>query len=144
MAFTLMPFAAQAAVTSTNATFVVTSTNATSNPSSIGTVQINGGANLNITAPSTGNYAHVAIYMDRRAPVGRTIKWNGGADMKINGALYFPSAYFEYNGNADMANQCIQLVARRLDFRGTGKVRNTCTAGSPTQNFQATYVRLVG
>jgi Flp pilus assembly protein TadG len=135
---------AQAHVTGTNVTFVLTSTNAASNPASIAGVDIGAGANVNITAPSTGSYAGVAIYMDRRATVGRTVKWNGGADMKFNGAIYMPSAYFEYNGGADMAAQCIQLIARRLDFRGNGSITNSCPTGGSTQNFRATYVRLVG
>ncbi|HEY0012372.1 MAG TPA: pilus assembly protein TadG-related protein [Allosphingosinicella sp.] len=140
----ILDIGAQATVTGHNAVFVLTSTNATTNPNSIATVDIGAGADVNITAPSSGPYAGVAIYMDRRAPVGRTVKWNGGADMRFNGALYMPSAYFEYNGNADMANQCIQLIARRLDFRGNGSVSNSCPAGGSTQNFKATYVRLVG
>jgi Flp pilus assembly protein TadG len=135
---------AQGQVTGTNVTFVLTSTNAASNPASIAGVDFSAGADVNITAPSSGPYAGVAIYMDRRATVGRSVKWNGGADMKFNGAIYMPSAYFEYNGNADMANQCIQLIARRLDFRGNGSVSNSCPAGGSTQNFKASYVRLVG
>jgi hypothetical protein len=138
-----LDFGSKANVTATNATFVVTSTNATTNPSSIGTIGMNAQANINITAPQGGPYSGVAMYVDRRKPVGETIHWNGGANMIVNGALYFPSAYFEYNGNANMANQCIQLVARRLDFRGNGRVGNTCNPSDPTRNFEATYVRVV-
>lgn len=139
-----LDFGSQANVTGTNVTFVLTSTNATSSPSSVAGLKLNGGARVNITAPSTGPYAGIAFYEDRRAPVGRDTKMNGGAGMIVNGAMYFPNGYFEYNGGANMDPQCIQLVARRLDFRGNGTVTNTCTPGGSTRNFQATYVRLIG
>ncbi|HEX8644069.1 MAG TPA: pilus assembly protein TadG-related protein [Allosphingosinicella sp.] len=137
-------FGAQAHVTARNVVFVLTSTNATSNPNSIATLGMNGGAELDIESPSSGPFDGVAIYEDRRAPLGRTTRFNGGSGSIINGALYMPQAYFEYNGNADMDAQCIQLVARRLDFRGNGSVTNQCDSADPSQNFQATYVRLVG
>lgn len=136
-------FGAQAQVTGRNVTFVLTSTNATSNPASIATIGMNGGAAVNITAPTAGPYARIAIYQDRRAPIGETIKFNGGSGTVFNGAVYFPQAFFEYNGGADMAAQCIQLVARRLDFRGNGTVTNSCTPGGPIDNFDATFIRLV-
>ena len=137
-------FGSQAHVVGNNVVFVLTSTNATSNPASIATLNMNGGADLDLNSPSEGPWDGIAIYEDRRAPLGRTIRFNGGSASVINGALYFPRAYFEYNGNADMAAQCIQLVARRLDFRGTGRISNSWSSDIPTQNFEGTYVRLVG
>lgn len=139
-----LDFGAQAQVTGTNVTFVLTSTNATSNPDSVATLNINGGADLDITAPSSGPYAGVAFYEDRRAPVGRVIRYNGNAGSTINGGMYFPRSYFSYLGTAQTAATCIQLVARRLDFGGTGRVQNSCPPGGNIRNFQATYVRLVG
>ena len=136
-------FGAQAHVTGTNVTFILTSTNATSNPASIATLSMNGGADLDITAPSSGPYAGVAFYEDRRAPIGRTILYNGNSGSTINGAMYFPRSYFEYSGNAQTAATCIQLIARRLNFTGNGTIRNSCSTGGGTHNFQATYVRLV-
>jgi Flp pilus assembly protein TadG len=142
-----LSFGAQAHVTGTGVTFVLTSTNATSNPNSVASVaelDLNGGADIDITAPTTGPYAGVAFYEDRRAPVGRTIRFNGNSGNTINGAMYFPNSYFEYNGNAQTTATCFQLIARRLDFRGNGTIQNSCSGGGNTNNFQGTYVRLVG
>jgi len=138
-----LSFGSQAQVSGTTLAFVLTSVNATSNPSSVATINMNGGADLDITAPSTGPFAGVAIYEDRRAPIGRSIRYNGNSGSTVNGAMYFPNSYFEYNGNAQMAATCLQLVARRLDFRGNGTIRNSCSGTVTTPNFQATYVRLV-
>ena len=138
-----LEFGAQAQVTGTNVTFVLTSTNATSDPTSVAGLKMNGGAEISITAPSTGPYARIAMYQDHRAAIGNTIRFNGGSGSVFNGAVYFPQAYFEYNGGADMRAQCLQLVARRLDFRGNGKITNNCTPGGPIDNFDATFIRLV-
>lgn len=139
-----LSFGAQAHVVGSNVTFVLTSTNATSDPSSIATLDMNGGADLDINAPTTGPLANVAFYEDRRAPMGRTIRYNGNSGSTINGAMYFPNSYFNYLGNAQTQATCIQLVARRLDFSGNGTIQNSCDTGSGRNNFTATYVRLVG
>ena len=138
-----LSFGSQAQVTGTNAVFILTSSNATSNPSSIATLDMNGGAELDISGPTTGPYADIAFYEDRRAPIGRTIRYNGNSGSTINGAMYFPRSYFEYLGNAQTAATCIQLVARRLNFTGNGTIQNSCSGTTAGENFQATYVRLV-
>ena len=126
----------KADINAPNVVFVMTG-------SPVAALNMNAQAELNITAPTTGPYAGVAMYEDRRAPLNRVIKFNGGADVTINGALYFPRANFEYNGGAGMVATCLQLIARRLDFRGNGTIGNSCPANGGHDNFQATYVRLV-
>jgi Flp pilus assembly protein TadG len=139
-----LSFGAQAQVTGTNVVFILTSSNATSDPASIATLNMNGGADLDITAPETGPYDGIAFYEDRRAPIGREIRYNGNSGSNINGAMYFPRSYFEYLGTAQTNATCLQLVARRLAFSGNGTVRNSCSTNGGQNNFEATYVRLVG
>ena len=139
-----LSFGSQAHVTGNNVTFILTSTNATSNPSSIATLNMNGGAEIDINSPTTGIYAGIAFYQDRRATIGNTLRYNGNSASTINGAMYFPNAYFEYSGNAQTSATCIQLVARRLNFTGDGTIQNSCSGSANRNNFQATYVRLVG
>jgi Flp pilus assembly protein TadG len=134
---------AQGRVTGTESTILLTSRNATSNPESVAEFKMNAQAELSLTAPKTGPYAGIAMFEDRRAPIGRTIRFNGGSETTIDGAMYFPRAYFEYNGGANMAASCLQLIGRRLDFRGNGVIRNQCDANDNSQNFRATFVRLV-
>jgi len=137
-------FGSHADVSGDNVTFVLTSTNAVTNPSSVATVDANAQAKIAITAPETGPYAGVVFYQDRRAPLGRTIHFNGGADFAVQGAFYFPRSYFYFNGGAGMTASCIQLVARQLHFSGNGTITNDCDADSGVENFQGTFVRLVG
>lgn len=138
-----MSFGSQAVVTGTNVTFVLTSSNATSNPSSIGEFDMNGGATINLTAPSTGPYANILIYQDRRAPL-RNAHINGNSDSIIDGAIYMPSQELTFNGNTGMVVRCMRLIARQVRFSGNSSVVNTCPSGSPNRGYTGTTVRLVG
>ncbi len=116
-----------------------------SGPNNIGQANINGGAQLNLTAPTAGTYAGVLFYQDRRAPISNQVnKINGNSASRLQGAIYFPGQEVEFSGTTGMDINCIQLVARRLTFIGNSTVSNVCPAGSGAQAFLGTAVRLVG
>ena len=139
---------AQAHVSCTGCTFVLTSRTASTNPSSIGNVNVNGGAELNLTAPSTGTYAGLLIYQDRRAQDGTNASqqntMNGNSSSFFQGAFYFPSQQVTYNGTAGMSTNCMQLVARRVLYSGNMHISNTCPSNSGKPDFTGKKVRLVG
>jgi Flp pilus assembly protein TadG len=126
-------------ITGRNVTIVLTTTS--SNAASVATFGMNSGSVINMTAPTSGPYAGLLMYEDRRAPY-RTTQFNGNSGSILNGALYFPSGRFYYNGTADMTASCLQMIARVLDFN-SGIIGNTCPANGPTRNFQGSFVRLV-
>ncbi|MBS3960544.1 MAG: hypothetical protein KGZ61_01725 [Sandarakinorhabdus sp.] len=116
-----------------------------SGPANIGQANINGGATINLTAPTTGTYAGVLFYQDRRAPAtNQTNKMNGNSTSTFRGAMYFPNQELQFNGTTGMNTNCIQLVARRLTFTGNSTVSNVCPSGSGSRAFLGTAVRLVG
>ncbi|HEV2745718.1 MAG TPA: pilus assembly protein TadG-related protein [Allosphingosinicella sp.] len=127
-----------ATITGENVTIVMTGPGGQA-----GTVNIMGGAEINLTAPSTGPYRGVAFYRDRRASLA-TITLNGGATLNIQGALYFPTTDLTILGNFELDAACLQMVGRILNFGGTTDVQNECPAGSGSGAFQMTRVRLVG
>ena len=137
-----LSFGAQSNVTCSGCVFILTSATAGSQPSSISDVSINGGAIMNLTAPSSGPYAGVLMYMDRRAPYG-TSTINGNSSSIWRGGFYFPTRELRFNGTAGMQTECIQMVARRLDLRGNSSISNTCPTDSGTKAFDALIVRLV-
>jgi hypothetical protein len=136
-------FGAQAVVTGTNVTFVLTSTNATSNPSSVATMSMNGGAVLNLTSPTTGPLKGILFYEDPRAPAGRSIRFNGNSASSLEGGLYFPRAYLDFNGTAGMRTRCMQMIANRLQFSGNSRIENICPAEGGGRAFRGTSVKLV-
>jgi hypothetical protein len=133
-----LDFGAQAKVTAPTTTWVMTGTNGAA-----GDLKMNGQANLNLSAPESGPYDGILFYRDRRA-TNIEIKINGGSDMILRGAMYFPSSDITFNGNAGLQAHCFQMVGQLLKFRGTATLTNSCPGAPDQPGFQATYVRLVG
>jgi Flp pilus assembly protein TadG len=127
----------------TRVTIIFTSATAATDPDSIAGINVNGGAELDLSAPDSGPYAGVIMYQDRRAEYG-TSTVNGNSDSFLRGAIYFPNRQLRFNGTAGMSTECVQLVARRLSFGGNASINNNCPSGGGAQAFQATFVRLVG
>jgi Flp pilus assembly protein TadG len=125
-----------ASINGTGVTLVMTGVNGAA-----GTMHINGQARINLSAPTTGDYAGVAFYRDRRAAVA-TVLLNGGANMSIQGAFYFPTADINMLGGFSAQAQCLQMVARKLNFQGSTSIANNCPPG--LGDLGVRVVRLVG
>ena len=133
----------QAIVAGDGVTIILTSSSAASNPSLIATLNVNGGATLQLTAPTSGTYKGILFYQDRRAPESSADTLNGNASSKLQGALYFPSQELDFSGTSGMTTDCLQLVAYRLTFIGNTSVSNQCPAASGAASFKGVQVRLV-
>lgn len=112
--------------------------------SNIASLSLNGGANINLSAPSIGTYAGVTIYKDRRSPSTTTDTINGGSNIQIQGAIYTPSQSISFSGNSSITYNCLQIISRTITFTGNTNITNNCPAGSGSQSFKGTQVRLVG
>jgi hypothetical protein len=128
----------QATVNCTGCTFILTN----SNPASTGTVDIRGGATVNMSAPTTGDYHGILFYQDRGASL-TTSKINGNSTSNYSGAFYFPATNVEYTGTAGLAFDCVKLVVRRITFIGNSKINNVCPPGYYGDEFTGSRVRLV-
>ena len=85
-------------------------------------VQINGGADVQLVAPSTGPTAGLVLFQDRNAPSG-SVSINGGADQIYTGALYFPGQTVSFNGGTSVSSgECLQIVAGVIQFSGNSKL----------------------
>lgn len=127
-----------AKVTCDGCTFVLTD-----NPASgTGTVDINGGAELNLKAPGTGPYAGLLFYQNRAAPSTMS-KINGNSNSFLQGAFYFPNSEVEYTGTAGLEFECVLLVVRRVTFMGNSKLKNNCPPTSGVPDVTGHHVRLV-
>jgi hypothetical protein len=131
----------QANVTGSGVTIILTSSTPT-NTSSFANINMNGGAVVNLTSPTSGTYKGVLFYQDPRTPYGDS-RINGNSASIFEGGLYFPSRQLTFNGNTGLTTRCIQLVARRLIFSGNSSVQNDCPATGGAKAFDANFVRLV-
>jgi Flp pilus assembly protein TadG len=138
---------AQANVSCSNCTFVLSSRTAATNPQSIGNVNINGGATVNLTASNTGTYQGLIVYQDRRAVNGTNANQqsliNGNSASVFQGGFYFPNQTVTFNGTTGMQTNCLQLVARTVTYSGNMSISNNCPANSGAHAFDGKKVRLV-
>ena len=137
-------FGSQAVVNGAGVSFVLTSATAASNAGSVATLDMNGGAKVNLSATSSGTYAGVLFYQDRRAAAGTTNSVNGNALSNFQGGFYFASQDLSFSGDSGMTTDCVQLVSRRVTFIGNTRIVNVCPVDSGAGSFIGTRVFLVG
>ena len=136
---------AQADVSCSGCTIILTNSNAGS-PVTIGTVDMNGGAKIDMTPPNSGGaFDGILFYQDRRAPTGTSAKniINGNSSSIFGGAFYFPRQQLQINGTASLNFNCAQFVARTVDFSGNGSINNNCPGGYGNKQIMGRHVRLV-
>ncbi len=87
-------------------------------------VKINGGANINLTAKTSGDYAGMLIYSEASS----TGDWiiGGGNDIKLIGIVYNPGGHVDYHGNNATTGECLRLVADTIRITGTSSFKSEC------------------
>ncbi|HET7084551.1 MAG TPA: pilus assembly protein TadG-related protein [Rhizomicrobium sp.] len=103
---------------------------------------INGGAVLQLTAPTSGPTAGLAFFGDRNMPAGTTFKFNGGDNQVIGGAVYVPKGTLQYAGGANAATNCTQVIGDTVSFVGNSQLKINC-AGSGTRPIGVSVASLV-
>lgn len=135
---------ANARITAHGVTFVLTS-ETPSVPTSFPKLEIDGSAQIDLTAPTSGPYEGIIMHYDGRgATMSPGPKIEGNSASTFEGAFYFPKQHVTFRGNSNMATNCIQMVALRLTFEGNTVINNECPTGGGAKAFDATWVRLVG
>jgi len=90
------------------------------------TLSFNGNATLDLSAATTGTYAGLLFYGDRRQTYA-TNTINGNASSALTGAIYFPSQGVQFLGNFSGTNGCSQVVADTIYYTGSGTFQTNCT-----------------
>ena len=129
----------QANIVATGVTIILTG-----DGTNIGQVDMNGGANIQMSAPTSGPYQGVLFYKDRDSPSSNNDVFNGGASGHFLGAIYMPSQSITLSGNSSFTTDCLQLVARKIEMTGNTSITNNCPVGTAKDSFTGTQVRLVG
>jgi hypothetical protein len=110
-------------LTGSGVTFILTSSTGSNYP----TVSINGGANVTLSAPTSGAYAGISFYQDRNTPTGNSSSFNGGSTMNITGALYLPESAVSFNGGNSTQNpSCTQIIGWTFTFNGGSNITSSC------------------
>jgi hypothetical protein len=126
-----------ATLNGTGVTLVFTS----SNGHNYADATINGGANINLVAPTTGPTAGIVLFGDRNMTVGTTFKLNGGSSEVFGGAIYIPRGSVTFSGGASSTNGCLQLVADTITFVGNANFSINCK-GYGTKSIGSALAKL--
>jgi len=100
----------------------------TSTTSNFGTVSFSGSTTVNLTAPTAGAMAGIAIYVDRAAPT-HSDSFSGSAGQNIVGVIYTPTQSVTYSGSASASAPCLKLVANTITFSGSAGFGVNCGPG---------------
>lgn len=98
---------------------------------------IDNGANVNLTAPTSGTYAGDLIFQDSADT--QTMSIQGGSNTSFNGAVYAPSAGVTL-GNGSGTSIDADLVAKTLTMNGGGTLSSTATSNFGTLNISVAKV----
>ncbi|MBC2666357.1 hypothetical protein H7F51_12580 [Novosphingobium flavum] len=94
---------ATANVSGSEVIFILTSSTIDTAPGSAATITINGNARINLTAPTSGTYAGVFLYQDRRASLANQANdISGNSGSVLQGAIYFPAQKVKFTGNSGL------------------------------------------
>lgn len=81
-------------------------------------VWINGGAEIDLKAPTTGVWQGILFYQDPSIKSTKQNIFNGGAEMKLTGIVYFPTTSTKFAGDfGSDANQLL-LIGDKMEFTG--------------------------
>jgi hypothetical protein len=126
-----------ATVNGAGVTLVFTS----SNGRNYASATINGGANVNLSAPTSGPTAGIVLFGDRNMTADTAFKLNGGSTELFDGAIYLPKADVSFAGGASSTNGCLQLIANKVTFVGNANFAVNCE-GKGTRAIASALAKL--
>ncbi len=91
-----------------------------------GRVNITASGSVNLTAPTTGNFAGIVFYRGPSCNTGSGMTLTGGSSSNIIGAVYAPSADLSMSGGTAISGTCLQLIADTVSFSGSGTIGSDC------------------
>ncbi len=118
------------------------------------TINVNGGATVNMSAQTSGTYSGMLFYQDRNAEAsgsgncGNKVNClNGGASMNLTGIIYTPNQTISYVGGASSGGStCTQIVGRQVQFNGNSNsyvTKTGCAAAGVADITVPGVVKLV-
>lgn len=104
-----------------------------------GTISMNGSSAIDLTAPTTGEYANVVLIGTTSGD--NTI--NGNNDTALDGAIYFPNGDVQFTGSTGQSFQCAMVVAYTVTFTGSSTIQNNTSSCNAATQVSGRRVRLI-
>jgi Flp pilus assembly protein TadG len=107
------------------------------------TAQIGNGANVTLSAPTSGTTSGMLFFQDPNAPTSGNNNFQGGASENLTGALYFPHQMITYSNGNSSSSPCTALIGYKLTFTGGESFNNNCSAAGTSAIGPSSTVTLV-
>jgi hypothetical protein len=88
---------------------------------------IEGGANVHLTAPTSGPTEGIVFFGDRKMPNSTLFRFAGGANQHFDGSVYLPSGRVEFAGGSNTTSSCTKLIADTISFVGPATLKLDCS-----------------
>lgn len=113
-------------------------------PSDCATLDINGGATIDLSAPLTGTYKGIVIYFARDNNGSSVI--NGGSNFDLSGAVYGTKQNISFSGSTTGSGpgKCSQVIGYTVKFTGNSGFNTDCSASGTTEIRTAQSIKIVG
>lgn len=109
-----------------------------------GQVKLNGGAQLNLSAPTTGAYAKMLMIQSASATWSNNANIiNGNSDTLFDGAMYFPKQGVKLSGSTGAITKCAMIVGKRVEFEGNADLQNNTTGCTANTKVLGKIIRLI-
>lgn len=105
-------------------------------------VDFNGTANIELSAPVDGPYAGL-IFFGNRSDFGAQHTFNGTSDSSMTGSIYLPAGDVTFAGNYSGVNGCMQLIANTVAVGGNSSITTSCAGTGIDMAHAPSDVRLV-
>ncbi|MEQ1499540.1 MAG: pilus assembly protein TadG-related protein [Novosphingobium sp.] len=80
---------------------------------------------INLTAPTTGTFAGIALYAQGTTMTRQ--EFSNNVALNIQGALYAPGDLFSFHNNSLFSNaKCAQVIGRRVNFENNATMGSNC------------------
>jgi hypothetical protein len=90
-------------------------------------IDIENNATLNLTAPSSGDYAGLVFFGKRDGTSTVLQKFSNNTVLNITGAVYFPNQILEFDNNGTTAAQgCTHVIGRMVRMMNNATLKNDC------------------
>ncbi len=81
-------------------------------------LDIQGGATVTLSAPTTGPLPGILLYQDRNTTANITHRFTGGRTMQLDGLIYAPSTNVEFAGGTSADSSSVMIIADMVEFKG--------------------------
>jgi hypothetical protein len=107
-------------------------------------VNFNGGATVQLTAPTSGTFKNMLLMQSPDAPnINNVNNINGSSTSAFDGTFYFPNQQVTFSGTSAAATKCAMVVARRVEFAGNANFQNNTTGCVANDKVKGKIIKLI-